>query len=222
MSQQHLLFVPKGEQYAGRAAVAAGIIGLLAIFSLIGYMMARSPDPQTGVLMNRLHDGAVALQFVCLIPVAYRLCQLMPAPAVIKSNTLLFTGVGSIGFVVVCLLLLFPKWVSDILYMVPQGVFGAWLVYSNTRLKGIMAKGLRWFGIIVGIGLVLVGLFPLAFAIFIDASPLMIPAPPAKEFPVTVANKIIHQLLFTGSLLGVLTLPVYSLILGRTLIKAGW
>ena len=70
------------------------------------------------------------------------------------------------------------------------------------HLKTVFSKGLRWFGIIVGLGLVLVGLFPLGFAVFVDPSSLQIPAAPPKEFPQTVANKILHLVVFIGSIMG--------------------
>ena len=198
---------------AGWSAIASGICGLLSIAALVAYLTSRSPDPETGILMNRLHDGGVILQFLFMIPVAFALNKLSQKTYNASQNTL-FVGIGAIGFVILCLILIFPKVVSDILYMVPQGIFGAWLIFTNLRIAKVLSKGIRWFGIVVGTGLMLVGLFPLGFVIFVDFSPFEIPAAASQDFPQTLANSILHQILFTGTILGVLTLPIWTLIVG--------
>jgi hypothetical protein len=72
--------------------------------------------------------------------------------------------------------------------------------------------------IIVGFGLALVGIFPLGYAIFIDKIILQIPAAPDEEvakIPTdTNANIILHQILNIGTVLGVLTLPIWTIIVG--------
>ncbi len=199
----------------GWSSIASGVFGLLAIGGLIGYLLVRSPTPETGVLMNRLHDAAVIVQFLFLLPLVFGIRKISKNQPLFISQTTVLTGVTAICLVVISLIFLFPKVVSDILYMIPQGIFGAWLVFINLRLKAVFSGSLRWFGIIVGTGLVLVGLFPLGFAIFIDPDPLRIPPPAAKEFPQTTANNILHIILSVGSILGVLTLPVWSILSGR-------
>ena len=169
--------------------------------------------------MNRFHDTGVMIQFLFMLPVAFGIHKISQEQSPAISTTTLFLGVGAICLTVLFLVLIIPKAVSDILYMVPQGIVGAWLVFISMHLKTVFSKGLRWFGIIVGLGLVLVGLFPLGFAVFVDPSSLQIPAAPPKEFPQTVANKILHLVVFIGSIMGVLLLPVWTILLGRRLLR---
>ncbi len=198
----------------GWAAIGSGIMGILAIVSLIAYLIARESNPDTGILMNRLHDMGVILQFLLLIPIAIGLQRLLQTQNHTGSMGSPLFVVLILCLVIVSLLLIFPKIVSDILYMVPQGIFGGWLIFINLRLKGIISKGIRWFGILVGSGLLLVGLFPLGFALFVDSNPLQIPAAPPEDFPINGANLILHQVLNAGTLLGVLMLPFWTILLG--------
>ena len=109
---------------------------------------------------------------------------------------------------------------ADVIYFFPQGIFGAWLIYFNWH-KGILSKGLRCFGIIVGIGLILVGIFPVGYALFVDTIILQIPAASdeaVQKIPTdTTANIIIHQMVAVGTFLGVVTLPVWTTFLGQKL-----
>jgi hypothetical protein len=106
--------------------------------------------------------------------------------------------------------------------MLPQGIFGVWLIFICLRMKGILFKGLRWFGIVVGIGLTLVGIFFVGYTIFVSIIPLRIPAASieeASEIPITQANIYLHYFLDIGTLLGVLTLPFWTILLGRRLLR---
>ncbi|MDX2046629.1 MAG: hypothetical protein SFU87_07565 [Chitinophagaceae bacterium] len=111
---------------------------------------------------------------------------------------------------------------SDEYYMIPQGMFGVWLIVINWQLTGILSRGIRWFGIIVGLGLALVGIFNIGYAILVDPIGLRIPAAPIKELEIpveTTANIILHNILIIGSFMGVLTLPIWTIILGRKLLR---
>jgi hypothetical protein len=135
-----------------------------------------------------------------------------------SSQAMFNVGVGALSFTIFFLLLIFPKVLADTLYMFPQGIFGVWLIVSCWRLKGIVPSWLRWFGIIVGFGLTLVGIFPIAYAIFVDNIILQIPAPSDEvmnKIPAeTPANIVIHQILYIGSFIGVLTLPMWTIFIG--------
>ncbi|HEY4323913.1 MAG TPA: hypothetical protein VGN20_07995 [Mucilaginibacter sp.] len=91
----------------------------------------------------------------------------------------------------------------------------------NWRLYGLLARGLRWFGIIVGFGLALVGVFFLGYAIFVDTVMLRIPAAPEADYPVnyTPANLLLHQVVLVGTIMGVLTLPFWTILVGRSMLK---
>lgn len=213
---------------AGWAALTSGAIGILAVVFLIGYLVLRGDQsPEAGVLANRLHDAGVILQFLLMIPVVFGLHKLSQQRPPAMSGTTLYTGLGALFFVVLLLLLIFPKVVADVLYMVPQGVFGGWLIFVSWRLTGTLSRGLRWFGLVVGLGLALVGTFPLGYSIFVDTIVLQIPAASAeafKQMPTStpaqaMMNSIIHFILFVGSLLGVLLFPLWTILLGRRLLR---
>lgn len=208
---------------AGRAAIASGVIGIVAYVFLIGFLATRSQDAQNGAIPIRVHDCCVVLQFIFLVPVAIALFKLIQEQSPNISRAMLNLGVGALCFTILFLLLIFPKILADTLYMFPQGIFGVWLIIACWRLRGIIPQWLRWLGIIVGFGLTLVGLFPLGYAIFVDHVILNIPAPSdevMEKIPSeTPANIVIHQFLWIGSFLGVLILPVWTILLGLRLLR---
>src|SRR6185295_1015979 len=92
----------------------------------------------------------------------------------------------------------------------------------SVHMKGILSKGLRWFGIIVGLGLALIGASIIEYAIFVDTIILQIPAAPNEliaQIPINTANVISHYMLFIGTFLGVLTLPFWTILIGRKLLR---
>ena len=204
--------------FAGWAAIASGAVGILAYGILLAFLMKRSASADGGMLM--LHDGGVILQFLLMIPVVFGLQSLSRKRPPGLSRTTLATGIGALSFVVLLLLLIFPKIVWDVLYMFPHGIFGGWLMLVNWRLAGLLPRWLRWFGLVVGFGLVLVGLFPVGYAVFVDPVCLRIPVV-LDDFPTdfTPANALLHQLLLVGSYLGVATLPLWSALLGWRLLR---
>jgi hypothetical protein len=106
-------------------------------------------------------------------------------------------------------------------YMLPQGLFGAWLIVANMRLSGYLPRWLRYFGMVVGFGLVLVGtVFP-GLAVFVYPTMLKIPAVPVNNevFQNSEINQILHTILAIGSLLGVVTLPIWSLLTGAKILS---
>ena len=204
---------------AGRAAIASGIIGILAYGFLVGYLVVRTQDMETGLVIVRIHDVGVIFQFLLMISVAVALYKLSQQQYPGMTRLTLYVGIGAISCTALFLLLGFPKILADVLYMFPQGVFGLWLMVVCWRMSGILSGGLRWFGMVVGLGLVLVGTFPLGYAIFVDKIILQIPAASdvavAKIPANTPANNILHQIIWIGSFMGVLTLPFRTLLIGR-------
>lgn len=154
-----------------------------------------------------------------MIPLAYALCKLSQKTSTEISKPLFNFSIAAIFFTTLSLLLSFPKITTIVFYMFPQGIFGVWLILVNWRMKSMVHLALRWFGIIVGLGLVLVGIFVIGFAIFVNADAIKIPAPPMREYPITPANLLLHQILYFGSFMGVFTLPVWSILIGRWLLR---
>ena len=207
---------------SGWAAVASGTIGIFAIASLIGYLVLRSSNLDASIFMNRFHDVGVGIQFLLLIPVVTGLHKMSQQRVSSINQTSFATGIVTIFFVVLFLLLSLPKIVSDILYMLPQGVFGVWLIFICFRMDGILSKGLKRFGMIVGFGLTLVGLFFVGYISLVSTIPLRIPAASLEEaskIPITSANSYLHYFLDIGSLLGVLTLPFWTILVGLRLFR---
>ena len=134
---------------------------------------------------------------------------------------MLNTGVMLLSFIILLLLLIFAKVCEDSLYMFPQGVFGGWLIVFCWRYSGMLSSGLRYFGMVVGLGLALVGIFPVGYAIFVDPVVLRIPAVDPDKYPAVfnTANHILHLILDIGTFMGVFTLPVWSILLGRRLLR---
>jgi hypothetical protein len=209
---------------AGWAAIISGIIGFLAFGFLVAFLIPHMTEHLRGGIFIRSHDVAVIFQFLVMIPVVFGLYKLSYQRSPGMSQTMLIAGVGALSFTILFLLLIFPKILNDTLYMFPQGVFGVGLIVVCWRMQGILSRGLRWFGMVVGFGLALVGTFPSGMAIFVPwytfgeppAIPVVIPDVSAG---VHLADNVFHQLLWIGTLMGVITLPFWTLLLGRRLLR---
>ena len=208
---------------AGWAAIASGIIGIIAFGFLITAVLTRTSIEITAPVyfMFRAHDVAVILQFLLIIPFAFALHKFSMQLRSGMSRRSLSVGIGALLFTVLFLLLVFVNILADTLYMFPQGIFGVWLMVICWRMHGILSQGLRWFGIVVGFGLTLVGTFPLGYVLFVDTILLKIPAHDLTNYPEhnNLANQIIHIILDIGSFTGVITLPIWSILLGRKFLQ---
>ena len=209
---------------SGRAAIASGIMGLIAIAALVTGVNVRNAQGLDGAafILFRLHDISGILQFLLLLPVAFSLCHISYHGTRKMGRTMLNSGITVLSVTVLLLLLNFPKIVGEPWYMFTQGVFGVWIILACYRLPGLIQPGLRWFGIVAGTGLALVGLFPLGFAIFVDKVILQIPAAPdevIEKIPATAANIVLHYVLYTGTFMGVIPFPFWTILLGRKLLR---
>jgi hypothetical protein len=210
-------------QKTGWLTITSGVIGVVAFVFLIVAVTTRSTWILSSrvYLLFRAHDLAVVLQFLLLIPLVLRLQRLSRQnPPGIGRETVGW-GIGAILLVALLLVLGVCKVVNDMFYMLPQGVFGAWLMIANFRLSGLLPRWLRYFGMVVGFGLVLVGtVFP-GLAAFVYPNMLKIPAVSVADevFQNTEINRILHLILSIGSVLGVVTLPIWTLLMGAKLLK---
>lgn len=209
---------------AGMAAITSGVFGIMALGVLIvavAYMVKATPD-LSGLVngLFRIHHVGVILQSLFMIPVAFGLYTLARQRSPSVSKATLAVGVVALSFIVLCALLFLAGVVADDLYTMPQGVLGVWLMVVNRRLSGVLPRGLTWFGAVVGFGLLLVGTFPLAYGLFVDPIGLHGPVPPNYPNPDTTANAIIHDVFFVGTVMGVWTYPIWTILLGRRLLSA--
>ncbi len=209
---------------AGWTAIMSGLFGLLAHSALMTAVITRSDIhiSEHGLFLFRTHDALAILQFLLMIPLLralYDLSNKQP-PGISRVN--MISGIIVITLTALFLLLIFPWIMSDMYYMIPQGMFGVWLIVANGKLTNVLTRGITTFGIIIGIGLLLVGLFEIAYAIIVSPIGLRIPAVPIEELEIpveTTANIFLHMILDIGSLVGVLMLPIWTIIVGRKLIR---
>jgi hypothetical protein len=209
---------------AGRAAIISGILGLMAYGFLLTAVLSRDSWVVSGFAfaMFKAHDVGVILQFLFMVPVIYGLQKLSQKHSAGMSQTTLRVGIGALLFTVLFLFLGLIKIFSDGHYSVPLGVFGAWMIAVNWRLHGVIPVVLRWFGMIVGLGLVAFGSFFPAFAIFVDDVILRIPAVDLSTYPeppMNFANMVLHKLIWVGGVMGVAPFPVWTLWVGRRLLR---
>jgi hypothetical protein len=212
----------------GRAAITSGVFGIIGYGFLITAVTTRTEVALSlnnpTYLMFKTHDVLVILQFIFIIPVTlalYRISQLQP-PAISKLTYRL--GKGAAFCTALFLLLGIFLIISDGLYSVPQGVFGVWMIIVCQRMQKELSNGLRWFGVIVGLGLIITGLFFPLYAIFVSSTVLKIPAVDPSDpanFPdhFTWINQHLHYLLDIGSVMGMLTLPFWTILIGRKLLR---
>jgi hypothetical protein len=201
---------------AGWAAITSGVVGILAF----GFLMAALKTRGGGDLIFRLHDAGVILQFLLMIPVVFGLHALARPRAPGANRATLVVGVVALALTVLCLMLRLINVISDEVYMVPQGVLGIWFIVVNRLVSGVLPRGLTWLGTIVGLGLVLVGTFPLAYTVFVEPVDFFAPIPAGySPPPMTTPNKIIHEVLLIGTFMGVATNPIWTLLVGGRLVR---
>jgi hypothetical protein len=220
---QHAFAVGPSSRNVGMAAIASGVIGIAACGLLMDAVLTRvSWIPSDRVYMLfYAWDIGVALQFLLLISVVFGLRTLSRQSPPSLNKATFATGVGAVIFVVILVLLgVGDKIVSNGLYMFPEGIFGIWLIVVNWRLSGSLPGWLRWLGMIVGMGLALVGISFVGLC-FVYPSTLVIPHPPQESIKEvhSVANTFFHQLLYFASFLGVATLPIWTILTGFQLLK---
>jgi hypothetical protein len=222
MEQQSLIATRSSYRSAGWAAITSGVFGVAAYGFLWTAVNTRmSWIPSSGVyFMFHAHDFALALQLLFLIAVAFGLQQLSHQSPPGMSKATRNTGVGLIVFAILCLLLGLGKVVSDGFYMLPQALLGLWLIVANRRFSELLPRWLTWFGTIVGFGLTLVGVSWLGLS-FVYPTLWAIPAVPIQDVTQveSPANNLFHQTLNIGTYIGVITLPVWTIVTGFKLLK---
>src|SRR5258705_7698488 len=191
MDQHTLVALGPSYRNAGRAAIASGVIGIAAFGLLMGAVLTRAssgqyiPSARIRMLFNA-HDIGIALQFLLIISVVFGLRTLSRQSPPGLSKATFATGVGALIFVVLLVLLgVGDKIVTNGIYTFPQGIFGIWLIVANWRLSGSLPGWLRWLGMIVGLGLALVGT---CFVGLCFISPWMLVIP-----PVSMEYASVHQ-----------------------------
>ena len=194
---------------AGRAAIASGLVGLVAYGFLWAYLLAGMSGAGASKLVPliRAHDVGVILQSLLMIPL------------VLAIEDAVALGVAALLLTILCLLLSIANLINGQLFMIWQGLLGAWIIIVCRFALTTLSQGLRRFGTVVGVGLLIVAIFPIGYLIFVDPSLGPLPwdydGPPGTER----ANDILHDILGIGGFLGIATLPIWTALTGRRLLK---
>lgn len=204
---------------AGWAAIISAVFGLTAFGILqVGLFSMFTEKPEVVgfvILMFKIHHVGIILQSLFMIPVAFALRVLIRQRTPDASRATLAVGIVALSLLVLCALVWIANLVEDDYYMVPQGLVGMWLMVVNWKLSRPGSRALARFGMVVGFGLLLVGTFPIAYVLLVNPTGLHSFDPD----PESTANTIIHNVLALGTLLGVLTYPVWTFLLGRRLLR---
>ena len=224
MDQHALVALDPSYRHAGRAAIASGIIGITAYGLILDVLLTRAswiPSDRIWMLFDTF-DIAVGVQFLLLIPAVFGLRTLSRQSPPGLGNAAFATGKWAAIFVVLLVWLgVGDRIVSNGLFMIPQGIFGIWLIVVNWRLSRSLPKWLRWFGMIVGLGLALGGTCFVGIC-FIYPSQLYIPHPPMESIKEvnSAANTFWHLILIKfASPMGTATLPIWTILTGFQLLK---
>lgn len=210
--------VLRNGRIADWSAIASGVIGILAFGSMAAAVFVRLSNYPPELLF-RINDVGVILQSLLMIPVALALWRLSRRRPPAMSRATLAFGIVALWLTVIWLALIFVDLAWDAVYNIPQGLIGVWLMLVNRRLSGVLGRGVRWLGTIAGFGMVLVGQFPITYAIFVEPVNFFASSPDDAPFVETPANNIIHLLLIIGSYFGVLPYPIWSMLVGRRLLR---
>ena len=208
-------------RFAGRSAIVSGVIGLVAYGFLWAYLIAMmsGAGKQTFVPFLRTHDVAVILQSLFMVPLVLALGDIVDRRAPDVRRWWVLVGIAALALTSLSLLLSIVNILSGQIFMLWQGVLGGWLLVVNRRASGTFSRALRAFGAIVGVGLLLVAVFPIGYLVFVD--PGLGPVPWEYEPPAGTerANDILHNILLVGGFLGVATLPIWTALVGRHLLR---
>jgi hypothetical protein len=207
----------------GWAAIASGAIGIIAYGCLMLALAKRNAVENTDALslfFFSAHGLTVVVQLLLMIPLVIELKALSRQSTPTKQSSTFNGGVVAISLTTLLLLLIYVNFVSDGLYMLPQGAFGVWLMLVNWNLREMLPAWLRYFGMVTGVGLLLVGISFGAYAIVVDTVVLRIPAAPLSDYPHTFSavNAFLHQVLYVGTCMGVATLPIWTALTGWRLL----
>jgi len=162
---------PTGDRPIPWLAIMSGLLGICSFVSLIAYITNPSIQMEESGAVSLAGERLLMTQFVSsavqvllMLPVAiwlYRTGGRQPSDLTPNVLGLLWTILGVVGLGGVALLRLaamVDSEVSDILFMLPMGLVGGWLVAVNWKNPAALPGWMRIWGGVAGLGLVGVGL----------------------------------------------------------------
>lgn len=216
---------PRPDRLAGRLALLSGLCGIVAFACLMLFLVLRpsAADPLGAQLLLRIHDVGVILQSLSLMPLSLALDAIARRDPRGSSGATGIAAVACLALVIVLMVSSLAHVVADVLYMIPQGAVGAWLMVACRQVANGLPRGLRRLGLVAGAGLILVALFPIGYALMVD--PAILRGPVGDDDPTPPgtdrANQVVHIILGIGTLVGCSTYPVWSALAGRWLLLRG-
>jgi len=208
---------------AGRAAIMSGMIGLVAYGFLWAFLVPTisGGDEQACRPLITTHDVGVLLQSLFLIPLVLTFGDIVGQRSPSARRSTVAVGIAALALTILSLLLIIANLLAGPFFMLWQGVLGIWLIAVNRLVSDTFSRGLRWFGTVVGVGLMIAAVFPVGNFLFVD--PTFGPLPFNSEPPAGTerANEILHNILTIGGFLGVAPLPIWTALVGRRLLKMG-
>jgi hypothetical protein len=210
---------------AGRLAIISGLFGIAAFACLVAFLVMRpsEADQRASHILLRSHDAGIIIQSICLIPFTLVLDSIARQHSLRLSRVMVAAAITFLSLIVILLLLSFVNVVADVLYMIPQGAFGGWLIVVCRQNINGLPSGLRRLGMVAGVGLILISIFPVGYSLFVDPAILLgpiaddDPTPPGTDR----ANAIVHLALAIGTVIGCSTYPLWSALAGRWLLLRG-
>jgi len=207
----------------GRFALVAGSLGILGTGLLVAALFAPTPAPNTmrrETVLFLWQDAFVILQALAMIPVTLGLYRLTSERDRMSRKTCALGLIAQLG-VVITTALIFTDTVSDMLYMGAIGVVGIWVFLVNRPSVALTTSKVAWAGRVAALGLLLVGLGFLIYGALVAPTVFVRPLTTAEidAQSLTPANLISHLCLAAGTLLGRLLYPIWTLLLGRTLLR---
>jgi hypothetical protein len=211
-----------GYRRAGRLAIISGVFGIVAFAMLLGSLASRSWDtaPGTYTFLLRSHDAAIIFQSLCLMPLVLALDGLARRHSPGSSPVTAVAGIIFLALVAACVLLGIAEVIADVIYMIPQGAVGGWLIVVGRQTSNEIPRGLRRLGLVAGIGLLLVAVFPIGSSLFVDPAIFHGPVSDDDMAPAGTekANSLVHLALAIGTFIGCSTYPIWAALTGRWLL----
>jgi hypothetical protein len=172
-------------------------------------------DKAVWTALFRLHDIAAVLAALAIAAAAWSLRNMA-----IRNGGISVAWLGTISGIATAVLLALPflTGASDMLYMLPQGGIGLWLIALCARKPPGFGTTTRVVGLISGAGLVLIAI---SFVMIATALTAPWALADARSIPVTPAdlasplNHYGHRILYAGTLLGIPTYPIWAWLASR-------
>lgn len=207
--------------YGGRAAIASGLLSLIALAFLVLFYVLEAPalleseSTDTWVPLGRTNDALVGLAALAALPLAARLHvswrRSAPGPSAVAFTVavvaMLATGATQLLYAVA----LIPTAGQTVLVGPLFAGFGFWLLAVNLgRADGALRQRLRWIGVAAGVGYALVAFTALLYA-----------ASGSSDPTAAFANPLLAAIAGLGLLGSQVGYPVWALWLGRRLGREG-